>query len=72
MTEPIETFNTVIKRWSTLRDAGPLHEYLGMSREELEAWAVTKRNLLNRPYLYAFEKADDIATLNLIADAYPE
>jgi hypothetical protein len=68
----VYTFDTAIERWFTDKPPMPLHEYLGMTKEELLEWANHKTALLDRPRLHRFERGQDKVTLARISLAYQD
>lgn len=67
-----QTFDDAIEQWFTDKPDMPLHEYLGMTREELQTWADRKQTLLDRPRVHKFERGNDEVTLARIAVAYQD
>lgn len=67
-----QTFDDAIEQWFIDKPNMPLHEYLGMTREELQEWADHKQALLDRPRVHSFERSNDKVTLARIAVAYQD
>lgn len=66
----VYTFDTAIKMWFANKPNISLHEYLGMTREELQTWADRKKALLHRTRSY--ERSEAELTLARIAVAYED